>query len=49
MFLKQRQDSSRNILPEQLIQWSPVKLKLDSIASFVIKGIEARDERKIKS
>ena len=49
MFLKQRQDSSRNIVPEQLIQWSPVKLKLDDIASFVIKGIEARDERKIKS
>ena len=49
MFLKQRQDSSRNIVPEQLIQWSPVKLKLDGIASFVIKGIEARDERKIKS
>ena len=49
MFLKQRQDSSRNIVPEQLIQWSPVKFKLDGIASFVIKGIEARDERKIKS
>ena len=48
MFLKQRQDSSRNIVPEQLIQWSPVKLKLDGIASFVIKGIEARDERKIE-
>ena len=36
-------------MPEQLIQWSPVKLKLDGIASFVIKGIEARYERKIKS
>ena len=49
MFLKQWQNSSRNIVPEQLIQWSPVKLKLDGIASFVIKGIEARDKRKIKS
>ena len=36
-------------MPEQLIQWSPVKLKLDGIAAFVIKGIEARDMRKIKS
>ena len=36
-------------MPEQLIQWSPVKLKLDGIASFVIKGIEARDKRKTKS
>ena len=36
-------------MPEQLIQWSPVKLKLDGIGSFVIKGIEARYERKIKS
>ena len=49
MFLKQRQNSSRNIVPEQLIQWSPVKLKLYDIASFVIQGIEARDKRKIKS
>ena len=36
-------------MPEQLIPWSHVKLKLDGIASFVIKGIEARDNRKIKS
>ena len=36
-------------MPEQLIQLSPVKLKLEGIASFVIKGIEARDKRKIKS
>ena len=49
MILKQRQNSSRNIVPEQPIQWSPVKLKLDGIASFVINGIEARDERNIKS
>ena len=40
MFLKQRQDYSRNIVPEQLIQWSPVKLKLDGIASFVSKGLK---------
>ena len=25
-------------MPEQLIQWSPVKLKLDGSASFVIQG-----------
>ena len=36
-------------MPDQLIQWSPVKLKLEGIASFVIKGIEVRDRRKIKS
>ena len=35
-------------MPEQLIQWSPVKLKLDGIASFVIKGTEqARDKRQL--
>ena len=44
MFLKQRQDSSRNIVPEQLIQWSPVKLKLDGIASFVTKRREEDQE-----
>ena len=49
MFLKQWQNSSRHIVPEQLIQWSPVKLKLYGIAPFVIKGIEARDKRNIKS
>ena len=49
MFLKQRQNSSGNIVSEQLIQWSSAKLKLDGIASFVIKGIKARDKRKIKS
>ena len=49
MFLNQKQNSSRNIVPEQLIQWSPVKLKQDDIGSFVIKGIEARYDRKIKS
>ena len=40
--------SLRNIVPEQLIQWSYVTLKLDGIASFVIKGIEARGKRKTK-
>ena len=49
MFLKQSQTSLRNIVPEQLIQWSHVTWKLDSIASFVINGIEARDERKTNS
>ena len=49
MFLKQRQNSSRNIVSEQLIQWSSAKLKLDGIASFVIQGIEAIFKRKIKS
>ena len=49
MFLKQSQTSLRNIVPEQLIQWSYVTLKLDGNASFVIKGIEARGERKTKS
>ena len=38
MFLKQSQTSLRNIMPEQLIQWSYVTLKLDGIASFLIKG-----------
>ena len=46
MFLKQSQTSLRNIVPEQLIQWSHVTWKLDGIASFVIDGIEARGERK---
>ena len=46
MFLKQSQTSLRNIVPEQLIQWSHVTWKLDGIASFVIDGIEARSERK---
>ena len=46
MFLKQIQTSLRNIVPEQLIQWSHVTWKLDGIASFVINGIEARGERK---
>ena len=46
MFLKQSQTSLRNIVPEQLIQWSHVTWKLDGIASFVINGIEARGERK---
>ena len=47
MFLKQ--NYSRNIVPEQLIQWSPMKLKLYGIGSFVIEGIDARYVRKIKS
>ena len=46
MFLKQIQTSLRNIVREQLIQWSHVTWKLDGIASFVIDGIEARGERK---
>ena len=46
MFLKQRQTSLRNIVLEQLIQWSHMTWKLDGIASFVINGIEARGERK---
>ena len=46
MFLKQSQTSLRNIVPEQLLQWSHVTWKLDDIASFVINGIEARGERK---
>ena len=46
MFLKQSQTSLRNIVPEQLIQWSHVTWKLDGIASFVNNGIEARGERK---
>ena len=46
MFLKQSQTSLRNIVPEQLIQWSHVTWQLDGIASFVINGIEARGERK---
>ena len=41
--------SLQNIVPEQLIQWSYVTLQLDDIASFVIKGIEARGARKTKS
>ena len=49
MFLKQSQTSLRNIVPEQLIQWSHVTWKLDGIsyiASFVINGIEVRGEWK---
>ena len=49
IFLKQSQTSSRNIVPKQLIQWSHVTLKLDGIASVVIKGINARGERNTKS
>ena len=49
MFLKQSQTFLRNIVPEQLIQWSYVTLKLNDIASFVIKRIKARGERKTKS
>ena len=41
--------SLRNIVPEQLIQWSYVTLKLDGVASFVIKGIEARGKRNTTS
>ena len=36
--------SLRNIVPEQLVRWSHMTLKLD--VSFVIKWIEARWERK---
>ena len=49
MFLKQSQTSLRNIVPEQLIQWSHVIRKLDGIASFVINGIEAMGEIKTNS
>ena len=49
MFLKQSQISLRNIVPEQLIQWSHVIWKLDDIASFVINGIETMGEIKTNS
>ena len=47
--LKQNKTYLRNIVPEQLIQLNHVTLQLDGIASFVIKGIEARSERKANS
>ena len=49
MSLKQSHTSLRNIVSEHLIQWSRLILKINSIASFIIKGIEASDERKTKS
>ena len=49
MFLKQSQTSLRNIVQNNSFNGIMWHKKLDDIASFVIKGIEARGERKTNS